>query len=225
MGGALLTGKIAPEVVHDINNLLTGILGYAELLNMKPLADEGVRKGLETISYSAEKCKVLLGRLVSLTREEIPQPLADINAGVQEALELRRCAFRHQQIEVTQHLSPNLPPMLTDGILLARVLLTLFLLSEKALAGRSEGKRMDIQTRFDLERKRVSVLVFANGVQGGLSDWTRLPETAESWNEEDLDSFLSLRQAQIWVGQMEGTLELGWEAGEGPLFSLHLPVR
>ncbi len=59
-----MIGKITPEVIHDINNYLTGILGYAELLSMKKIEDESIKNGLKTISFSAEKCKNLLSNII-----------------------------------------------------------------------------------------------------------------------------------------------------------------
>ena len=65
-----MIGKITPEVIHDINNHLTGILGYAELLSMKKIEDESIKNGLKNISFSAEKCKNLLANILSLSRQE-----------------------------------------------------------------------------------------------------------------------------------------------------------
>ena len=61
-----MIGKITPEVIHDINNHLTGILGYAELLSMKKIEDESIKKGLKNISFSAEKCKDIAGQYLVL---------------------------------------------------------------------------------------------------------------------------------------------------------------
>jgi|GEM_PF-4723478 len=223
--GPLLVGKLTPEVVHDINNLLTGILGYAELLNMKPIQDEGVKKGLETISFSAEKCKVLLGRMAALAREESPPvPLGDLHAALEEALELRRCAFRHQQIEVVKDPASNLPPLTLDGLRLQKILLWLFLAAEEALGGREEGRRITIQSRFEPEKGCVSILLIANGFGVNLSAWRRLLTPEGPLTAEDLDGPFWLRQVGLWVEELGGTVELRMEEGEGPIFDLCFPV-
>lgn len=225
LSGPILVGKLTPEVVHDINNLLTGILGYAELLHMKPIQDEGVKKGLETISFSAEKCKVLLGRMAALAREESPpMPLGDINTALEEALELRRCAFRHQQIEVVKDPASNLPPLTLDGLRLQKILLWLFLAAEEALAGKEEDRRITIQSRFEPEKKCIFILLSANGRESDFLPWETYWDRGAYPDDEDREIFFLLDQARRGIDQMGGTLELKAENGQGPVFVLRLSV-
>ncbi|MFN3481373.1 MAG: histidine kinase dimerization/phospho-acceptor domain-containing protein, partial [Thermodesulfovibrionales bacterium] len=55
-------GLLVSGVAHEINNPLTGIIAYAELLNMR-VKDEEVKKDLEKILHSAERCKKIVENL------------------------------------------------------------------------------------------------------------------------------------------------------------------
>ncbi len=140
-----MIGRITPEVIHDINNHLTGILGYAELLSMKKIEDESIKNGLKNITFSAEKCKVLLANLLSLSRQESAfVRFGDVNEIIEKTIDLRRCALRHQQIEVVMDLRNKIPTIAVDVVKLQKIFLNLMFKAEEALEQRVEGRKIVI---------------------------------------------------------------------------------
>src|ERR1044072_2347980 len=73
-------GSLAGGVAHDFNNVLTGILGYAELALLKTPDDSSVKGDLEEVVKSAERAAGLTRQLLTFARKEIVEPrIVDLN--------------------------------------------------------------------------------------------------------------------------------------------------
>lgn len=74
-------GSLAGGVAHDFNNVLTGILGYAQLALLKLPEDSNVKLDLEEVVKSAERAAALTKQLLTFARKEIVEPrIVDLNA-------------------------------------------------------------------------------------------------------------------------------------------------
>jgi two-component system NtrC family sensor kinase len=94
---------------HELNNPLTVILGFAELLLKKPLEPD-VRTRVATISEKADRCRKIvenLSRFSRANRSAVTE--VQVNEVLEEIMSL--CAYQMQmdQIEVTVELGPELP--------------------------------------------------------------------------------------------------------------------
>ncbi len=67
--------------------------------------------------------------------------LGDVKEIIEKTIELRRCALRHQQIELALDLGNKIPALVVDGIKLQKALLNLIFKAEEALEQRPEGKK------------------------------------------------------------------------------------
>ena len=82
-------GRLAGGVAHDFNNILTGILGYAELTLADSSLDGSVREGLEEILGAAERGADLTRQLLAFSRKQILSPqLIDLNAAIARSQKL-----------------------------------------------------------------------------------------------------------------------------------------
>jgi two-component system, cell cycle sensor histidine kinase and response regulator CckA len=83
-------GQLAGGVAHDVNNLLTPILGYADLLLMDPPADPARRDWLEEIRRAAVRARDLVVRLLAFSRKQVlemqPVELDGLVAGMEGML-------------------------------------------------------------------------------------------------------------------------------------------
>lgn len=66
-------GKLSAPVAHDINNLLSGILGYCDLISGEPGA-EHLKSHIEEISIAAKRMASMARMLLVFTRKGIPRP-------------------------------------------------------------------------------------------------------------------------------------------------------
>lgn len=107
-------GRLAGGVAHDLNNLLSPILGYGEFLLEDPgLADEQ-RKPLGQILRAGTRARDLVRQLLAFSRKQTLEPRAlDINRTIEEFGKLLRRTIP-EDIDIQLSLSPDIEPVLAD---------------------------------------------------------------------------------------------------------------
>lgn len=115
-------GQLAAGAAHEINNPLTAILGYSEVLLSDGTIPENSRRVAEKIGEQARRTKALVGKLLSFAQ---PAPgertLIDINNVISGALELRRLDLMEKRIQIEVDARPNLPGVRGDANQLLQV--------------------------------------------------------------------------------------------------------
>ncbi len=140
-------GTLAGGVAHDLNNVLSGVVGYPQLLLMELPEDSPYRDSVACIKRSGEKAAAIVQDLLTLARRGIPtvQPL-DLNDVVQEYLngpEHRRLTESIPGVTVRTDLAGDLLPLTGSRIHLFKTLMNLVANGFEAIA--AEG-RVDIVT-------------------------------------------------------------------------------
>jgi signal transduction histidine kinase len=221
----ILIGKLTPEIVHDINNYLTGILGYAELLSMKPIQDQSLKKGLQNITLSAEKCRELLSHLTGLLRSERLMPAqGNMNESVEKIILLRHCALRHKQISIQKSLGINLPGIPVPGPKLERALLALIFYAEEVLEKKAKDRKINIKTSAQASNQliiRLEVFASEEAYHALLRDMER--DTSAPMDISPLG--VGLKEAMDWIDGMGGLLKVEKMAEGGFSFLVHFPQK
>ena len=83
-------GQLTGGIAHDFNNILTVIMGYCDLLKMKPIVDDPAKVAIEHISAAAEKAAQLTRGLLAFSRKQVldikPVSLNDLVQHVEKFL-------------------------------------------------------------------------------------------------------------------------------------------
>ena len=110
-------GTMAGGVAHDLNNILSGILSYPELLLRKLPPHDPMKKSLEVIKQCGEKAAAIVQDLLTLTRRGVHVKQAiDLNATVSDYLtspEHENLKKRHAQVSLKIALWPE--PVFVSG--------------------------------------------------------------------------------------------------------------
>lgn len=221
-----IIGRITPELIHDINNHLTGILGYSELLLMKKIGDPGIANGLKNIYTSAEKCKVLLDSLLALSRTDSSRiSLVNINEAIEKTLDLRSCSLRHQQIELSRALGEKIPVIPLDIHRFKKTFLNLVFKAEESLGHKPEGKKLLIQTAHNLENDTVEIMIRENGSGMSYDGLSALPEANPMGPSQDLGNKIGFSDALHWIDEVGGRIALKRVGNEETTVVLNLPVK
>ncbi len=100
-----LIGKLASGIAHDLNNVLSGIRTYPDLLLMHMKRHDPMREPLETIRKSGQKAADIVQDMLMLARRGVPaKDVVNLNAVIREYLqspEFRRLSDAHKNINVT----------------------------------------------------------------------------------------------------------------------------
>jgi len=123
-------GELASGVAHELNNPLTGIIGFSELLLDEDIPDN-VRKDLRVIQMEAQRSAGIVRNLLTFARKHAPakEPV-DINSTIQKALELRAYELKVNNIQVNTYLASDLPKIMADGFQLEQVFINIIINAE-----------------------------------------------------------------------------------------------
>jgi len=109
-------GQLVGGAAHEINNPLTAILGYSELLADDPSVGEKARGMAEKIREQARRTKTLVNNLLSFARQvpsEQRSPL-DINSIVNTSAQFRRFDLRGKNIRIEVQTGIGIPEVRAD---------------------------------------------------------------------------------------------------------------
>ena len=115
-------GQLAAGAAHEINNPLTAILGFSDLLADDAALPEKARVTASKIRDQARRTKTLVGNLLSFARQ-VPteRTLLDINTVVTNAVQLRTLDLRTGTVRIELQLESVLPGVRGDGNQLMQV--------------------------------------------------------------------------------------------------------
>lgn len=142
-------GQLAAGAAHEINNPLTGILGYSDLLADDTNLSERQRATAEKIRTLARRIKTLVTSLLSFARR-VPteKGLLDLNQVIETALNLNNLNLRDKKIEVEILPDADLPAVHGDSNQLLQVCFNLMSNAVDALQEVGGGK-LTIRTDHD----------------------------------------------------------------------------
>jgi len=160
-------GQLVGGAAHELNNPLTAMLGYSELLAESGLTEEQ-RTLAAKIAQQVRRTRILIASLLNFARqvpgEKIP---VDLNTIVQTAIKLHQPQFSSHHVELQVNLTPNLPQISGDPNQLLQVFLHV---ASNALHALEEvgGGIFSIKTR---RKENAIVLEFSdNGPGAGEPD-------------------------------------------------------
>ncbi len=182
-------GELVAGVAHELNNPLTGISTFAQLLLEDSLSEDQL-ESVRTIKRESDRAVAVIRDLLLFSRKTGPrQVTVDLNAVVQQTLRLRTYALQSAGIEVRTELDPELPPIAGDDQKLQQVVLNLIVNAEYAMH-RAEARRLSVRTT---RRPFAASHVVAQTGNGG----TRPTPVHESAARETSAGTGAVRQAAV----------------------------
>lgn len=140
-------GQLVSGVAHEVNNPLTAILGFADLLMENPDLPETARKDLRVILQEAQRTKQIVQNLLSFARQMPPQRKpVQLNSILRRTVQLRAYDFHSHGIEVLEHLDQDLPAVVGDSHQLQQVFLNILNNAYDAVRETGRPARIEIVT-------------------------------------------------------------------------------
>jgi len=140
-------GQLVSGVAHEVNNPLTAILGFSDLLMENPEIPEGARKDLRVILEQAQRTKQIVQNLLSFARQMPPQRKpVQLNSILSRTVQLRAYDLHSRGVEVVEQLDPELPQAVGDAHQLQQVFLNILNNAYDAVRDTGRPARIEIKT-------------------------------------------------------------------------------
>ncbi len=216
-------GELAAGVAHEINNPLTGIVGYTQLL-MKRRLPSSVHRKLETISAEGERIVKIVRNLLSFARKHAPEKsLTNLNTVVEKTLDLKSYQLRTNQIRVVKDLDPDLPKTLLDFHQMQQVLINLLNNAEQAMLEAGRGHTIRLTTGVVDGRIQLRVSDDGPGIPDEIREWVLEPFFTT--RKEGKGTGLGLSLCNGIVKEHGGRIGVESPPGEGATFIVDLPIE
>jgi PAS domain S-box-containing protein len=215
-------GEMASGIAHEINNPLTGVVGYAQLL-LKEDLPEKVKKDLRIINDGAQRVADIVNRLlVFASQHEIERMPVNINEIIENTLILRSYHLKTNNIEVITRLNPSLPLILVDIGQIQEVFLNLIANAETEMKLAHDRGTLQIST----ELKDGFILITLKDDGPGIA-----PENIEkifnpffTTREVGQGTGLGLSICHGIISSHKGHISVESKPGQGTTFIVELPV-
>ncbi len=213
-------GRLAAGVAHEINNPLTGVLAFADLLREKENMDAQDREDLELIIRETKRAREIVKGLLDFARET-PQVKTQVNINdlLRQTILLLGKRDALQDIQLVEALTEPLPLVLGDKNQLQQVLINLSLNACEAMPN---GGTLMLTTSLVDARIVVEVIDTGCGIKKEHLD--KVLEPFFTTKPVGKGTGLGLSVSYGIVEQHGGTLEVESQEGKGTTFKITLPV-
>lgn len=237
-------GQLAGGIAHDFNNILTAIIGYAGLLQMKMKEDDPLRNHVNQIVAASERGANLTQRLLAFSRKQIVNPVpSDINEIV-KGIERLLLKLIGEDIELKTVLFSPDPPVyrgMERGIIVMadrgqidQVLINLVTNARDAMP---TGGLLTISTGIEeLDNDFIRIRGYGDP---GAHAFIAVTDTGEGMDaktmEKIFDPFFTTKEVEKGTGlglsvvygivkQHSGYIDVKSEPGKGTTFKIYLPL-
>ena len=216
-------GELVSGIAHELNNPLTSIIGYSQLLLGRKLSAPQEADG-RLIHQEAERAARIVKNLLLFAREARPErrPVR-LNEIVERTLALRNYELRVENIELSQELAQDLPPVMADPAQLQQVLLNLLVNAEQAIRQGSGEGSIRVRTRKTL-RGRVSFEILDSGPGIPQEIIPRIFDPFFSTKPSGTGTGLGLSITCGIVKEYGGEIFVHSQLGHGAKFTVELPA-
>lgn len=216
-------GQLVSGIAHELNNPLTSIMGYAQLLLGHGLNVAQFSEASK-VFHEAERARRIVKNLLYFARENEPERTrVDLNEIVERTLALRSYELKVEDIIVERDLAADLPHTMADPYQLQQVVLNLLINAEQALLQDRGKGRVYIRTR-SAGGKRISVEVSDDGPGIPREIVSRIFDPFFTTKPSGLGTGLGLSIVYGIVKQHDGEVTAENRHEGGARFTVELPI-
>ena len=216
-------GEMAAGIAHEINNPLTGVLGFAELIMEKDDIPDDIRENLMMIADGSQRVANIVKRLLTFARQSKPvKTLANLNELIETTLKLREYVLKTNSINVVTRFDPELPWSVIDPGQLQQVFLNLIVNAEQAMKKAHGRGTLTITTEKLDNMLRLSFQDDGPGITK--ENMRHVFEPFFTTKAPGEGTGLGLSLSRSIVLEHDGEMSVESEVGKGATFIVELPM-
>ena len=231
-------GTLAGGVAHDLNNILSAMVGYPELLLLNLPEDSSLRKPLLSIKQSGEKAAAIVNDMLTLARRGVHiAEVANLNVILTDYVNTshyEKLKYFHSKVEFEINLAPDLLNTMGSPVHLSKTVMNLISNAAEAMP---EGGKIIVSTENQYldrpikgyekiqEGEYVVLTVKDSGIGIAQDDLSRIFEPFYTKKEMGR-SGTGLGLSVVWgtVQDHNGYIEVNSTPGKGTTFKLYFPA-
>ena len=215
-------GELVSGVAHELNNPLTSVMGYAQLLQAADVSS-GVRADLQTIYHEAQRSARIIDNLLTFARKETTEKrYTDINQILRDTVDLRSYQFKVDNIELTREFQEQLPWTMVAPQQLQQVVLNLLNNAHQAVM-ETQG-RPHLTVRSETDGKVIRIKVIDNGPGIPQEHLGKIFDPFFTTKDVGQGTGLGLSIAFGIVQEHGGRIWADSEPDKGTVFTVELPI-
>jgi len=227
-------GRLAGGIAHDLNNLLSPILGYGEMLLENADEDDARREPLEEIVAASIRARDLVSQLLAFSRRQTLKFVpVDLNTLLKQFSKLLRHAIG-ENIIIRLLLAESLPLIRGDTGQLEQIIMNLAVNARDAMPDGGEliikTARVELDETFTSVHKYVipgtHVMLAISDTGSGMDSATREHVFEPFFTTKDKGKGTGLGLSTVYgiVKQHNGYIWVYSEPGQGTTFKIYIPV-
>jgi signal transduction histidine kinase len=217
-------GEMAAGIAHELNNPLTTVTGFAELVLDEVPPEASYRQDVEMVLHEARRARNVVRRLLDFARQGEPsRARGDINEILEDVLALTTNFIHTNAVQLEVALTKDLPWISMDSNQMKQVFINLV---HNALHAMPSGGRLRVSSEALQrdERNWIVVRVADNGIGIDAKDIARIFEPFFTTRAARGGTGLGLSVTYGIVTDHGGTIEVESQPGSGSVFSVWLPI-
>ncbi|NTW34754.1 MAG: type I 3-dehydroquinate dehydratase [Syntrophobacteraceae bacterium] len=215
-------GQLASGIAHEINNPLSLILGYTQLLLRDEQEGSERAEDLRIIEKHARACKTIVKDLLSFAREAPSNKgSGHLHACIQEVLGVVRHQFELDGVHIESVFDEAMPSMTLDSSKIKQVVMNLIMNAKQAIKDKGEIR---IVTRYDRQAGLGELRVRDTGCGIPSEQLPRIFDPFFTTKETGEGTGLGLSVSYGIVKDHGGEISVESEPGRGCTFTVSLPV-
>jgi two-component system NtrC family sensor kinase len=209
-------------VAHELNNALTSILGYAQLVQKRTRSLEWEAEARHILKEAERARRIAQNLLLFARGSKSERARVNLNEIVQRTLEIRAYELRLENIRVEIDLDGHLPETIADAAQIQQALLNLIVNAEQAIRQAKESGHIWIRTK-QLPEDRIALEVADDGPGVPPEVISRIFDPFFTTKPAGVGTGLGLSILYGIVHQHGGEVSVANRPGGGAVFTVELP--
>ncbi|MFC1808985.1 ATP-binding protein [Candidatus Omnitrophota bacterium] len=223
-------GQLAGGIVHEINNPLTSVISYSELIGQHlgagKLSEENIQSYIKyagVINKEGHRCHKIAQDLLHLARKKKSETKpTNVNDVVDAALEIARYHMSKNAIQVNKEFTDNLPEVMIDANQVQQVFLNMIINAKDSML--EKGGSLTITTKM-IDNEWVDACFTDTGHGIPEDTMKKIFQALFTTKGEGKGTGLGLSVSQDIIRNHNGTIKVESTVGIGTTFTIRLPIN